>query len=218
MVLSLIFRGSQVSLVPAFVDEILVGHLFLFPPSMKILNEMLHVPSELASNSPLVAALLPWETFPSDYRRPLGILPPSTKSLFFSEIDGKKNLLNTKYQLALRILKFPPQLHEWMSRANRPYCIWPPRDENWGRDRETGYLLAILNQCGATRVDFKMDFRAVFVHVGALKTIHKMPLLAERRSQTCHIRFYTYGTHETVHPEYWGVREIYPFGTIFLVL
>lgn len=216
MMLSLILLGSQVSLVPAFVEGTLVGHLLLFAPSITVLIKLLCVPSELASSSSLIAALLPWETFPEEYRTPLGILPSSKKAPIPSELNWKKNMLKSKYQLALRILRFPPALHEWMSKSNRPYCIWPPPAAGDKKARETGYLLTILKQCGATKVSFKTDFRAVFVHVGGLETIHNMPLLLERRSQMCGIRFYTYGTDETVHPENWGVREIYPFGEKFL--
>ncbi|KAJ7783426.1 hypothetical protein DFH07DRAFT_787675 [Mycena maculata] len=210
-------KKNLVSLVPTFIDGALAGHLFLFPPSTNILLRMLRVPTDLSSSSPLIAAFLPWQTFPNEYRRPFGILASPAPPPIPSPLDWKKNMLKKKYQLALRVLKFPPQLHEWMSKANRPYCVWPPptpEERKGPRDRETGFLLTILKQCGATRVSFKTDFRVIFVHVGALKTIHKMPLLVERRSQTCSVRFYTYGTHETVDPRQWGVREMYPFGGV----
>ncbi|KAJ7770779.1 hypothetical protein DFH07DRAFT_914458 [Mycena maculata] len=210
-------KKNLVSLVPTFIDGALAGHLFLFPPSTNILLRILRVPTDLSSSSPLIAAFLPWQTFPNEYRRPFGILAAPAPPPIPSPLDWKKNMLKKKYQLALRVLKFPPQLHEWMSKANRPYCVWPPptpEKRKGPRDRETGYLLTILKQCGATRVSFKTDFRVIFVHVGALKTIHKMPLLVERRSQTCSVRFYTYGTHETVDPRQWGVREMYPFGGV----
>ncbi|KAJ7456662.1 hypothetical protein FB451DRAFT_1276767 [Mycena latifolia] len=208
-------KKSFVSLVPVFLDESLAGHLLLFPPVMKILIQIFHVPSELAKSSALVAALLPWKVFPEESRRPFSLLPQRPKSPIPSRVDWKKNMGNSKYQLGLRILKFPSTLHEWMSKSNRPYCIWPPSgDQKAPQDIETGYLLEILTRCGAKKVSFKSDIRAIFVHVGALKSIRKLPLLVDRRSQTCSIRFYTYGTHETVHPEHWGIREIYPFGGV----
>jgi len=74
--------------------------------------------------------------------------------------------------------------------------------------------MSILKECGAKRVGYKADLRVIFGHVGALKSIDRMPLLAERCRQTCGIRFYTFGTHETKHPEYWGVREIYLLGGV----
>ncbi|KAJ6627259.1 hypothetical protein B0H10DRAFT_431154 [Mycena sp. CBHHK59/15] len=208
-------KKQFVSLVPVKLDGDLVGHILFFPPIMKILITMLGVPPELQQNSSLVAALLPWKPFPEESRRPFGLLPAHTSPLLSPPVDWKKNLTKSNYQLALRILKFPTPLFEWMSKSNRPYCIWSMSSERKGpHDRETGYLISILNQCGVTRVGFKAEIRAVFVHVGALKDIHKMPLLVERRSRTLSIRFFTYGTHETVHPEQWGVREIYPLGGI----
>ncbi|KAF7339929.1 Chromo domain-containing protein [Mycena venus] len=208
-------KKNFVSLMPTFLDGDLVGHLLLFPPVIGILGRMLKVPDELLKSSSLVAALLPWKPFPEESRRPFGLVPPPTKPPVPSEADWKKTMTKSKYQLALRILKFPKDLHEWFSRPSRTYCIWPPSEERQGnRDRETGYLISILKECGAKQVGFKTDMRAIFVHVGALKSIRKMSLLVERRQQTCGIRFYTFGTHETVHPEHWGVREIYPLGGV----
>ncbi|KAJ7666449.1 hypothetical protein B0H17DRAFT_1089829 [Mycena rosella] len=209
-------KKSLVSLVPVFLDDRLAGHLLLFPPMIQILLKLFRVPPELAASSSLVVALLPWKEFPEkESRRPFSHLPGRLDAPIPSTADWKKNMEKSKYQLALRILKFPKSLHEWMSKSNRPYCIWPPcGDQKAPRDRETGYLMAILTQCGAKKVSFKTDIRAIFVHVGALKHIRKLPLLVERRSQTCSIRFYTYGTHETVHPEQWGIREIYPIGGV----
>lgn len=201
--------------MPTFLDGDLVGHLLLFPPVMDVLGRMLKVPDEMLKSSSLVAALLPWKPFPEESRRPFGLLAPPTKPPIPSEADWKKTMTNTKYQLALRILKFPSDLHSWFSRTSRTYCIWPPSEERRGnRDRETGYLMSILKECGAQKVGLKKDMRSIFVHVGSLRSLRKFPLLAERRSQMCGIRFYTFGTHETVHPEHWGVREIYPLGTI----
>ncbi|KAJ7129997.1 hypothetical protein C8R43DRAFT_1208123 [Mycena crocata] len=207
-------KKNFVGLAPVFLDDKLKGHLLLFPPVQDPLIKVLRVPTEVASNSSLVAALIPWEEV-KDPRRPFSLLPARTLSPTPSLTDWKKNMNKSRYQLALRVLKFPPWLHEWMSKSNRPYCIWPPpNDRKYAPDRETGFLVSILNECGAKRVGFKTEFRAIFVHVGAMKSIHKMPLLLERRSHTCSIRFYTYGTHETVHPEDWGIREIYPYGGV----
>ncbi|KAJ7630621.1 hypothetical protein FB45DRAFT_916103 [Roridomyces roridus] len=203
-------KKNQISLVPVFEnDGPLVGHLFVFPPSMKILNEMFRVSSSMVTNSLLLVALLPWKTFPEEFRRPFGTLPQSPQT---RNRDWKKNMLRTKYQVALRVLKFPTDLHAWISREHRLYHVWD--DKKSTGIRETAYLTAILDQCKATRVDFKTDVRVVFIHIGSLKTFHKIPLSVERRAQTSGIRFYTFGTHETVHPSRWGVREVYPFGGI----
>ncbi|KAJ7655139.1 hypothetical protein DFH06DRAFT_1329491 [Mycena polygramma] len=212
-------KKSLISLVPVFLDGDLAGHLLLFPPNINILVRMFQAPAEMLNDksSVLIAALLPWTPNPDESRRPFGLLPSGPKPPIPSAGDWKKKMEKTKYQLALRILKFPPSLHQWMSTGSqtRLYCVWPPSAEGTGsRDRETGYLTTILKECGAKKVGFKSELRVVFVHVGALKTIRKIPFLSERRRQSCTIHFYTYGTHETVHPEYWGVREIYPFGGV----
>ncbi|KAF8213405.1 hypothetical protein K438DRAFT_1803927 [Mycena galopus ATCC 62051] len=210
-------KKNFISLVPTYFDGDLVGHLLLFPPVMSVLCRMLKVPPEMLQNSALIVALLPWKPFPQESRRPFGLLAPPTKPRVPSESDWKKNMTKAKYQLGLRILKFPPELHAWFARTSKTYCVWPPSEERRGnRERETVYLMAVLKECGAkkVKVGIKADLRAVFVHVGALGSIHRMPLLVERRSQTCGIRFYTFGTHESVHPEYWGVREVYPLGGV----
>ncbi|KAJ6574781.1 hypothetical protein B0H19DRAFT_1254435 [Mycena capillaripes] len=205
-------KKNFVSLVPIFLEGNL-GHLLLFPPVKSILVRIFQAPDDLVNSNGLIAALLPWKLDPNESRR--SFLPSGPKAPIPSSEDWKKNMAKSKYQLALRILKFPASLHEWMSKSGRPYCIWPPSEDRRGnRDRETGYLTSILKECGAKKVGFKSDPRAIFVHVGALKSISKMPFLVQRRRQTCSIYFYTYGTHESVHPEYWGLREIYPLGGV----
>ncbi|KAF7339742.1 Chromo domain-containing protein [Mycena sanguinolenta] len=208
-------KKNFVSLVPTYLDGDLVGHLLLFPPVMDVLRRMLKVPEDMVRSSSFIVALLPWKPLSQEARRPFGLLPPpSTKPRMPSEADWKKNMTKTQYQLGLRILKFPLDLHTWLSRSPKTYCIWPSEERKEDRDREIGYLTSILKECGAKRVDFKADLRAIFVHVGGLKRLREMPRLVERRSQLRGIHFYTFGTHETLHPEHWGIREIYPLGGV----
>ncbi|KAJ6519506.1 hypothetical protein C8R45DRAFT_24277 [Mycena sanguinolenta] len=208
-------KKNLISLVPRYFDGDLIGHLLLFSPVMTVLCRMLKVPEDMVRSSSLIVALLPWKPLPQEARRPFGLLPPpSTKPRIPSEADWKKNMTKTQYQLGIRILKFPLELYAWLSRSPKTYCIWPSEEQKEDRDREVGYLTSILKECGAKRVDFQADLRAIFVHVGALKRIRELPLLVERRSQMRGIHFYTFGTHETVHPEHWGVREIYPLGGV----
>ncbi|KAJ7293251.1 hypothetical protein C8J57DRAFT_1268515 [Mycena rebaudengoi] len=215
-------KRDFVSLIPVPFDGDLVGHIIFFPPVMKVLNNMFNVPLELQSSSLLIAALLTWKPFQQEARRSFSLLP-SRLSPPLPKAAERRLLPDSKYQLALRILKFPLSLHQWMSispnRMPRPkpksYCIWGLSSEGKGpQDRETAYLVSILNHCKAVRVGFKAEIRAVFVHVGAVKSIHKMPYIVDRRGRTCSVHFYTYGTHETVHPEHWGVYEIYPVGGV----
>jgi hypothetical protein len=122
------------------------------------------------------------------------------------------------YCRAIRALEFPKWLHDHMSRPDRAYCIW-----NIGADflsgelfLETNWLISILARCRAKNVGFKADVRVVFVHVGSLKTLHNLMALAERRTKRYDIQFITYGTHHSVPPERWGIREIYPLGMSFM--
>ncbi|CAK5280093.1 unnamed protein product [Mycena citricolor] len=126
----------------------------------------------------------------------------------------------SKYDLGLRILDFPAGLHQWMKKPHRDYAIWPPFDPqapatsapDYHVHRQTEYLVEILDQCKAQRVGFKKESRVVFVHVKALATIRKLPGIAEKRSKSCGVHFYTFGMHETVPRYNWGVHEIYPLG------
>lgn len=111
-----------------------------------------------------------------------------------------------------------------MSQADRKYAlVFEPSDgkigqessefkEEW-RGSETRALQTILKRCGAQRVHLKDDkLRTIFVHVGSLVAFQKFSHLARKRKKWPWVQFFTYGTHETVSPERWGVHEIYPLG------
>lgn len=129
------------------------------------------------------------------------------------------------YHLGLRILKIPKNLIDFLVIKSRPYCIWnDPSDGNCtdkDKDRDPGYetslLQTILSVHSATDVGYKTDVRLVFVHVGSMPTLHWLHALAERRGRRPDVRFYTYGTHESVPPDRWGMREIYPLGALLLL-
>lgn len=125
---------------------------------------------------------------------------------------------NPLYQCGLRILKFPKYLHDFMSQPNRPYGVYyaqtavSPNAPPAPPDGETACLLAILNQCGATNVGLKADVKALFIHIGCLPLMGMVPAMWMRRAKRPELRIFTYGTHESVAPSRWGVREIYPIG------
>lgn len=52
----------------------------------------------------------------------------------------------------------------------------------------------------------------MFVHIGALSTLHRLSGLAKARNKQHSLQFITYGTHPTVHPSRWGIHEIFPLG------
>lgn len=101
-----------------------------------------------------------------------------------------------------------------MSLPNRTYCAWwsfeGGAEELSGL--ETKQLHGIMKACKAKNVGHKKDARVVFVHVGALQTLHQLPAFAERRCRRPEIHFYTYGTHMSVPRGRWGVHPIYPLG------
>ena len=113
--------------------------------------------------------------------------------------------------LPIQALGFPEELRLFM--PQRAYCVW--RDFSDGTPDipgpETRFLHDIMKSCKAKDVGHEADVRVVFVHVGALKTLHRLLALAEWRRRP-EIRFYTYGTHPTVRHEDWGVCPIYPIG------
>jgi hypothetical protein len=113
-------------------------------------------------------------------------------------------------------IQFPHNLRDYMSQPQRTYCVWwsPGDGTTAAPGLETNLLHSIMKSCRAKNVGHKADVRVVFVHIGAVKTLHKLPALAERRSKRPEIHFYTYGTHVSVPREQWGVRAIYPLGKL----
>lgn len=124
---------------------------------------------------------------------------------------------NTKYQHGLRILGFSEELFLYVknSSSDRTFCVWSARPGRKGPDLETRFLTAILEQAHALHVAHKDEARFVFVHVGALASLHKFARFAERRTKRDHIQFYLYGTDTKVSPDLLPVQEIYPCGLCF---
>ncbi|KAJ7071531.1 hypothetical protein C8F01DRAFT_1110905 [Mycena amicta] len=191
--------------------EVLAGHLLVFTPHARTLCKVFGVPHSPENaeflKAPILLALIRW-TPTADWRRPLGLLS-GTAARRVNPEDWKKSLLIRKYHVALRILKFPVDVLEWIARDPRRYTIWSIfQDRVDPQDTETMLLMSVLARHKAKRT--KHDFRITFIHVGALKTLRKMPYLVEQRSRSCTIHFYTYGTHPSIPPDQWRVREIYP--------
>ncbi|THH32342.1 hypothetical protein EUX98_g1848 [Antrodiella citrinella] len=217
-------RKRTFTYADAYLDNDSVGLLIVFPSALEDMCDMFRPPPNLRSPQGLVVALCPW-TLPqielntfnwASKDRPIGIerplLDPGYAGMMRSA--NRKVLFNSPvYQRALRILKFPQSLHDFMAQPNRPYCIWygqPTATTSRPPDAETACLLTILTQCGATNVGLKTDVRVIYIHVGCLSTMHKINSVAARRSKRPEIRFFTYGTHESVPTSRWGMREVYP--------
>ena len=203
--------------MPIFLDEYFVAIILAFSASMADLCRRFRVPDDMQGNDGLVVTLIPWalsnEQKKKEWRKSHNAIDFPNHPL---TVNDRGNILRFKseYRRAMSGLKFPRKLYDYMSQPNRSYCVWSLGGDG-STDRpglETQWLLSILELCRAKNLGLKSDARVVFVHVGAMKTLHSLPLLVEKRSRRPEIQFHTYGTHQTVPPERWGVHEIFPLG------
>ncbi|KAF8634013.1 hypothetical protein AX15_001186 [Amanita polypyramis BW_CC] len=217
---------KQVILIPAILDEEIVGFFLLFSPDSDLCRKF-NVPQDLRQPRSLVLSLIPLELSAKqralDWRRPISAILPRNIDIeqTIEDVARWERSIRSKvsYHHALLVLKFPKALHDFMAvEHKRPFCVWwDGGDVSNFKSRpgiETMYLLSIMEQCRAGNVGLKSAARVVFIHVGALKTIHKMPQFVDRRANHPLVQFYTYGTHESVAPSIWGVREIWPCGGV----
>jgi len=127
---------------------------------------------------------------------------------------GQEDILrkDPSYHRDLSVLGFPKWLYDEMSGSR--YCIW--NKDGDGSPSEPGFetraLMHVLDERRATNKGFKADVDFVFVHVGATKTLGQLHALMERRMKRLDIRFVAYGTHHTIPPARWGMRQIFPAG------
>lgn len=207
------------------MDDGSVGFLLVFPTGHEISGKLLKVPPTLAGETPLQVALVPWELTTKEFRTVTWksrspTLERTLDPAFAAALEaaGRKVTTQRRFYQALHILGFPKSLYEFLfqTQSPRPYCIWnEPGDTTLtgAVGYETSLLREILAQCTLARdVGYKTDVRIVFVHVGALGTLHVLPALAVRRMRQSELRFMTYGTHPSVPRERWGIREIYVLG------
>ncbi|KAF8898501.1 hypothetical protein BD779DRAFT_1666338 [Infundibulicybe gibba] len=215
---------KKVIMVPIYLDEQVIGHMIFFPPTMQTLCARFNVPTD-PNPSLLVAGLFPWALTPTqlarEWRKPHSALVPAQpeqQPMISDKAQWERSIRdNPTYQRALRVLQFPKDLHDWMAEPGRirTFCIW---NGDTGPSKtmtlETIYLCSIMQQCKATKCDTKTDTRVIFVHIGALATLHKLPGYFDRRINNVGTRFITYGTHHSVPPPQWGIREIYVAGGV----
>lgn len=202
--------------------------MLVFPPSINELCRLLRVPEALleAPTAPMIAALIPWELSRQEYddarwfklRSDETAHPPFDRAV--AALANEKFANNSAVQRALRILNVPKYLYKFLAYSPRTYCIWYSGADGQSGEAagvETTALRTILTAFKAKDMGNKADVRVIFVHVGALKTLHKLVALAERRAKRQEIRFYSYGTHKSVAPERWGIRELFPLGAHILL-
>lgn len=202
------------------LDSEVVGISLVFSPSSQQLCDALNIPETLKDGSHPVVVLLsqiltPGQIKQLNWRLKAPSEPTKSSKAFIKDVDRLRRTLRTDpaYHRALRILDFPKEVHAYMSEGDRPFLVWHMRGSaDTDGNLETEALLAIMKQCGAKRVAHNKDVRVVFVHVGALQTLHDLTALMERRSKRFEITFYTYGSHPSVPPDQWGTYIIYPRG------
>lgn len=206
-----------------------VGVLIMFPSVISEVCSTLKVPSQFRGSS-VLAALVPWKLTAEQYRenewqKTQASLGPEDGRIETQLVEAVKGLSKTllvkpNYARGLRIHHFLAADYEFFQRSPRKYCIWnAPSD---GTVKEPGFetktLIAILDAWKAENAGYKADVRVVFVHVGALRSLHKLEALGMRRLKRPEMRFYTYGTHHSVRPERWGLREVFPLGTSIVIM
>ncbi|KAF9036485.1 hypothetical protein BDZ89DRAFT_463357 [Hymenopellis radicata] len=129
------------------------------------------------------------------------------------------HLHNHSLQRSIEILKFPLWLHAYLSKRPRFYCVWSnykasTKPSKSGEQHETKMLRDILQHYPGQDVGLKKDVNLVFVHVSAVKSLHKLPAYVERVWKRVDVMFVMYGTHYNVPSSSWSMKRIYRSGGI----
>lgn len=215
----------QFSFATAYLDEDAVGLFFIFPAALQDLCELFRLPDNLRTGQGFVVALCPWKLTSGELKKfdwvstedrlKWGWDQPEYQGAISAMEDKHRarSTTNILYQRGLRILNFPIRLHSYLCKPNMWYCLWYGQTPtSVTPDVETAHLQAILDACGAENRGHKKDVKAIFIHLGHLATMGTVGAMSARRSKRPEIRFFTYGTHASVHPSRWGIREVYPIG------
>ncbi|KII93643.1 hypothetical protein PLICRDRAFT_35872 [Plicaturopsis crispa FD-325 SS-3] len=222
-------KRRLVTFATMYLENASMGLMLFIPSEWTDLCERFKVPPDLRTPGSLVSILFPWAILPAAYAKiewrkngdaPVPFPPHPSSGVATVEPGLLARSLRKEplYHRALRILKFPQEVHDFISRLGRPYCVWSTGDGTASDPGiETKMLHVVLGHCHAQDIGYNIDkghAGLIFVHVGAVRSLHKLPRFAERRSKHPDVCFFTYGTSDGVPPERWGVHEIYPFGGI----
>lgn len=207
-------------MVPFKLDGKTAGHILLFSKDTEHpIISCLRLPVVLKqSGSTLIAALIPWAMSPEQLN---GVLPSYQSSISPEaaiETFNQRELTRlTILQHGLRILQWPTWLDSHLREGVRSYHIWSvgcPEDKHPNRDFETTILRKVLQHYGMAREEKPApgeNAKLIFVHIASVKTLALLPVLLERR-MTLGCVFVLYGTHPSITPDRWGIREVYPIG------
>ncbi|KAF8973779.1 hypothetical protein BDZ97DRAFT_1776820 [Flammula alnicola] len=189
-------KSQKVFLVPIILDDNIIGQVVFFPYLYHMVLDI-EVPRDLSERGHLVTAILPYALSPAQLKQESQVLtrelgPPLQPMLELGQWDRSLRT-SPHYHHALRVLDTQPGARERM---------------------ETRLLQRLLNQVKAKNAGHRSEARVVFVHVGALGTVHKLADFVERRANHHMVQFYTYGTDPDVSPSMWSITEIWPCGGI----
>ncbi|KAJ7650956.1 hypothetical protein FB45DRAFT_28378 [Roridomyces roridus] len=203
-------RQHLAAVLPAiWDDDEVIGYLFLVPPTAEEL--LLAMSAPRYEGNDLTVALLFTDIRPTLEKRGS---PFVVKRALLSVDDWKvSRRTDHEYHLALNLTRLSADARKWA--FFHPSIIWPGGDFGW----ETLTLKRALSHCRAGFVEPAAAnphvVGSVFIHVGALQDIHKLPHLAALRKRV-EVRFYLYGTHPRVSPAMWGLgaRQVFLLGGI----
>lgn len=128
----------------------------LIPTANRPFLEDFKVPVELRSGTSFTAVVLSWK-LPSDRYQSLAtpaytppVLPtPNSGLALLGDVAAQTSSTNSFYHYALHVLQIPEWLRKFMSRSDRPYCIWSDQGDSFSNqpNMETGLLRAFLARC-----------------------------------------------------------------------
>jgi hypothetical protein len=228
---------SLLSVVDGKQDENL-GIMVVFPSSNTALCTSLKISHETPDHTRrnghdtayLLGAVYPNKLIESRYldiQTPMvtRTYPSQTPPISATPTQLRSKYLRAKYAEVYRahlLLRFPQRYVDMFARRDRKamsYCTWTLSDHNSLEKRtpdpETHALKLVMRHYEIKDVGHKKDVDFVFVHVGALQTVYRLQALYERRCRRPEISFVLYGTHLSVPPKRWGIREFWPMGMHF---
>ncbi|KAG6896041.1 hypothetical protein C0992_010727 [Termitomyces sp. T32_za158] len=214
---------SKVVFLPISLDGFLIGHTVFFHPDTISETSRLMIPLDIPKDIGLAAALVLWTlsksqlsgqsrciNYTNQYLSSKTDMEPllEDRSLWLRSIMTKPH-----YHRGLRILQFPRMLFEYLCENvyERTYSVWYEGADGTRKRPgiETCALYCILEECGCKR-SRTQEARIVFIHLGAIKYLHKLPGFLDICSTSFSVRLYSYGSHETIPRGLWGIHEIYP--------
>jgi hypothetical protein len=201
--------------------------MIVFPRSNSQLCQSLDIPSALLGGGELLGAVYPWAL--SAYRYSTlseGISTVSLKPdgppypLLSRPAQIKRTELRAEQAVLYRavvLLRFPYELMDRIKKKGGvTYAVWSLHDAHVHEvpDMETRALNIIMTRFKSRFVKFDTHPHMVFIHVGALATLYRSSALMQLRASRPDVSFKLYGTHISIHPSSWGIRDIWPLGEV----